>query len=317
MAGRKDPYEVLGVARDADEKAIQTRFRKLAREHHPDLNPDDEAAETRFKEVTEAHRVLSDPELRSNYDEFGEIALETGFDAEAARHARDSFGSGFGRGQSFETGFGRGGLEDLFGQMFSGGGRREAGGFAMPGHDAEARLELEFVEAAFGGEKSLTLTRAGVNGSSAPETIKVRIPAGVDSGGRLRIPGKGGPGIGGGPPGDLWVTLRVRPHPFFQRDGSNLSLDLPITVTEAIRGADIVVPTLDSTVVLTVPPGTSSGTRLRLKKKGIRRPGGAEPGDLFVRVQIRVPQDLDESAEAALDELARFEEPEPRSKLGV
>jgi DnaJ-class molecular chaperone len=317
MIERKDPYEVLGVAQDADAKEIQKRYRKLAREYHPDLNPDDAEAEARFKDISEAHRILGDPELRANYDEFGPISLEQGFDADEARKAQAGFGSPFAAGGahpgagggSFEFG----GLEDLFGQFFGGaGGRRD---LSMAGPDVEARLELDFLEAVFGGEKALTLGRPGASGAVTSETIKVRIPAGVDTGGRLRIPGKGGPGVGNGPAGDLWVTLSVRPHPVFERKGANLQLELPISVVEAIRGAEVEVPTLDGSVVLSVPPGTHGGTRLRLKGKGVPRATGGDPGDLLVRVQIRVPQQLDDAANEALDELSRYEDADIRARI--
>jgi DnaJ-class molecular chaperone len=317
MIERKDPYEVLDVAPDADAKEIQKRYRKLAREHHPDLNPDDPEAEARFKDISEAYRILGDAELRSSYDEFGAISLEPGFDAEEARQAQAGFGSPFGaRGGAgharSEQAFG-GGLEDLFGQFFAGG--REQQELRMAGPDLEATLELDFLEAVFGGEKALTLAPSRAGGPLAPETIKVRIPRGVDTGGRLRIPGKGAPGFGNGPAGDLWVTLSVRPHPFFVRDGTNLSLELPISVREAIRGANVEVPTLEGSVVMSIPPGTHSGTRLRLKRKGVAPARGGEPGDLFVRIQIRVPEALDEDADAALDKLAAFEDPDIRSAL--
>jgi len=315
MIERKDPYKVLGVARDADAKAIQKRFRKLAREHHPDLHPDDAQAEARFKDISEAHRILGDPEMRALYDEFGDMALEPGFDAKSARQARDAFGANFARhsGPS-ESGFHMGGLEGLFGELFGRQGS-DSRSFSMRGQDLEAELELDFAEAAFGGERSLTLSRPIRGAHPVPETIKVRIPPGVDSGGRLRIPGKGAAGIGDGPAGDLWVTLRVRPHRIFQRDGANLNLEVPIGVVEAIRGAEIEVPTLDGRVKLTIPPGTHSGTRLRLKGKGVPRAKGGARGDLFVRVQIRVPQKLDDAESAALDVLAANPDEQIRAHL--
>ena len=143
----------------------------------------------------------------------------------------------------------------------------------------------------------------------------MRIPPGVDSGGRLRIPGKGGPGVGGGPPGDLHVELRVRPHRLFAREGRNLTFDLPITVSEAIRGAKVEVPTLDGRATLTIPPGTDSGTRLRLRGKGVPDPRGGAPGDLLARISIRVPRDLDDAAKRALDAVAQLEDRDIRKEL--
>jgi DnaJ-class molecular chaperone len=307
-----DLYEVLGVARDADTDAIRKAYRKLARKHHPDLNPGDKAAEERFKEISRAWEVLENPERRRNYDEFGEISLEAGFDAEKARQAREAFGTRFGTAGSAE-GFGEefefGDLDDLMGRYF--GGRAQGRTLRMRGADLEASLELDFLDAVRGGEQRLTLARPG----GGSESITVRIPAGVDTGGRLRIPGKGAPGIGGGPPGDLSVALRVRPHRVFRREGRDLTFDLPISVAEAIRGAKVEVPTLDGRATLTIPPGTDSGTRLRLRGKGVPSPRGGPAGDLFARIQIRVPRRLDDSAKAAVDAFERAEDRDLRKEL--
>ncbi len=313
----RDPYEILGVARDAPVDAIRKAYRKLARKNHPDLNPGDQPAEERFKEISQAWEVLEDPVRRRNYDEFGAVSLEAGFDAEKARSAREAFGSRFGTGarpgaEGFAEEFEFGDLDDLLGRYFGGrGGAR--GNLRMRGPDLEATLELDFLDAVRGGEQRLTLARDG----GGPDTITVRIPPGVDTGGRLRIAGKGGPGVGGGPPGDLSVLLRVRPHRVFRREGRDLTFDLPIGVAEAIRGAKVEVPTLDGRATLTVPAGTDSGTRLRLRGKGVPDPRGGAPGDLYARIQIRVPRHLDDAAAGAVDALARAEDPEIRKELFV
>ncbi len=312
MAESENLYHVLGVAPDADLETIRKAHRKLARQYHPDLNPGDAAAEERFKEVSRAWEVLQDPAKRRDYDEFGEISLEAGFDADQARHAREAFGQRFGGGgfpggQAGEFEFGD--LDDLMGRFFGGGSGR-AQGVRMPGQDVEATLELEFADAVRGGEKRLTLGRP-----EGPETIRVRIPPGVDDGGRLRVPGKGGPGAGGGVPGDLWVRLRVRPHRIFRRNGRDLQLDVPVTVSEAIRGAAVEVPTLDGTVTLQVPAGSDSGTRLRLRGKGVPAGGGRSAGDLIVRIEIRVPRELDDDAREALAEIERVEDGDVRKEL--
>jgi DnaJ-class molecular chaperone len=318
MADKKDLYEILGVSRDADRDAIRRAYRKLARQNHPDLNPGDKAAEERFKDISKAWEVLEDAEKRRNYDEFGEVSLEAGFDPEKARQAREAFGARFGfsgqpgAGQSAEE-FHFGGIDDLLGNLF--GGNVEGRGFRLRGADLETRLELDFLEAVRGGEKRLTVTRPTAEGGATTETVTVRIPPGVDSGGRLRLQGKGAPGIGGGPPGDLHVGLQVRPHRVFRREGRDLVVELPITVREAILGGRVEVPTLDGRATLTVPPGTQGGTRLRMRGKGVPSPRGGPAGDLLVRVQIRVPREVDDEAKAALDALGRFDDPELRKGL--
>jgi DnaJ-class molecular chaperone len=325
MASREkgNLYETLGVARDADAKAIKKAYRKLARQYHPDVNPGDTAAEERFKSISEANAVLSDSEKRRNYDEFGEVSLEGGFDADAARRAREAFGARFGTGGRAEgfPGFGGqsfefGDLEDLLGGAFGGrGGGRRGRGRQMRGEDIQASLELDFMEAARGGERRLTITRPNPAGAAITETVTVRIPPGVGDGGRIRLPQKGGQGLGGGPPGDLWATIRVRPHPVFRRDGRSLHVEVPISVREAIRGAKIEIPTLEGRATLTIPPGTDSGQKLRLRGKGIADPGGGAPGDLIVTVQIRVPRDLSDEVLEQVDELAAFDPPDLREEL--
>jgi DnaJ-class molecular chaperone len=314
---KRDLYQVLGVARDADADTLKKAYRKLARRHHPDVNPGDKAAEEKFKEISEAYDVLSDPTKRRNYDEFGEISLQGGFDAEQARRAREAFGARFGGGMGggprFESGepFEFGDLDDLLGRF--GFGRGASGRAAgLRGSDLEAELELEFLEAAKGGEKRLTLQLAGEDGRVRTQTLTVRIPPGVADGGRIRLRGRGAPGLGGGPPGDLWATVRVRPHPVFRREGRNLVVDVPLSVAEAIRGAKIEVPTLDGRATLTIPPGTDSGQKLRLRGKGIASPSGGAPGDLYVVVQIRVPKRLDADT---LDKLASAGPDELRKEL--
>jgi DnaJ-class molecular chaperone len=324
MPPERDLYKVLGVARDADAETLKKAYRKLARRHHPDVNPGDKAAEEKFKEISEAYDVLSDPTKRRNYDEFGEISLQGGFDAEQARRAREAFGARFGGGPEaeFRT-YGAGGepfefgdLDDLLGR-FGFGGRGGAAGRAagLRGSDVEATLELDFLEAAKGGEKRLTLQLAGEDGRLRTETLTVRIPPGVSDGGRIRLRGKGAPGLGGGPPGDLWAQVRIRPHPVFRREGRDVLLDVPVTVAEAIRGAKIEVPTLEGRATVTVPPGTDSGQKLRLRGKGVPDPSGGPPGDLYVLIQIRVPKNLDPESLAHADALADAGPDDPRREL--
>jgi len=308
--GKRDLYSVLGVARGADADEIRKAYRKLARRHHPDVNPGDTVAEDAFKQVSEAYAVLSNEGRRRDYDEFGEIALEAGFDADKAREARASFGQHFGGGagaagfagegaERFEFG----GLEDLFSDLFERRGWSETPR-SRRGPDFEAELELDFLESVCGGEKRLSFARPGPDGEIRPETLTVRIPPGVADGGRIRLRGKGGPGSGEGLHGDLYARVTVRPHRVFRREARDIYFDLPLNVSEATLGAQVSVPTLDGRATLTIPPGTDSGSRLRLRGKGVPDPSGGAPGDLYAVVQIRVPRGL--SPEAG-EQLAKLE----------
>jgi curved DNA-binding protein len=312
-APRKDPYAVLGVSRDADGDAIRRAYHKLARELHPDVNPDDKVAEERFKRVSEANAVLSDPEKRSAFDEFGEIALDPNFDAARARQANQAFGGGFG---GFSGGApGGGGIEDLFSNLFSRGGGPagfRGGPLRRAGSDLEATLSLDFSEAALGGEQRLTINRPTADGGSRTETVTVRIPAGVSDGGQIRLRGKGGEGHGGGPPGDLFARIRVRPHALFRREKRDLYIDVPITVKEAILGSKVEVPTLTGRITVSVPPGTDGGTKLRLRGKGVPSPSGGQAGDLFAVIQIKVPDDLEGDAKSRLEASSEFDIPDLR-----
>jgi DnaJ-class molecular chaperone len=316
---KRDLYAILGVARDSEADALRSAYRKLARQFHPDVNPGDKAAEDRFKEISRAYDVLSDPEKRRNYDEFGEVSLEAGFDATHAREARDRFESRFGRGaqsggftppgaESFEFGD----LDDLLGRYFR--SRGEEADFRARGSDVAAQLALELLDALRGGTQ--TLVFASPDGGGAPEKITVRIPPGVRDGGRIRIPGRGRPGLGGGPAGDLWVRIRVRPHPVFTREGDDLHLRVPISVREAVLGAKIEVPLPEGRATVSVPAGTDSGRKLRLRGKGARDPETGTAGDLYVDIEIRVPRGLDEAAQKQLAELlGPQDDPELRKDL--
>jgi DnaJ-class molecular chaperone len=318
---KKDLYSVLGVSRDADEDQIRKAYRQLARRYHPDVNPGDKEAEETFKTISEAYSVLSDAERRRNYDEFGEVSLEGGFDAEKARQAREAFGRRFGAGGRGGGFFARGGesfhfddLEGLFSDLFARGGRggRPRG---RRGADQEVEIELDFVDAVRGGEQRLSLARPTADGGVRRETLTVRIPPGVGDGGRIRLRGKGSEGLGDGEPGDLYARIRVRPHPFFRREGRDLYLDLPVGVSEATLGAKVQVPTLEGRVTLTIPAGSDSGSKLRLRGKGVPSPSGGAPGDLYVVVQIRVPRDLPPEAAKKLEELAEYEPADLRKEL--
>ncbi len=301
----RDPYTQLGVKRDADAGTIKKAYRKLAQQYHPDRNEGDAAAEERFKQVSAAYAVLSDEKRRKNYDEFGEIALDPNFDAEKARQAGAAgFGGGFGGfpGGGFRTQRGEnvefqdlGGFGSLFEDLLRGSQPQPR---QQRGADLETEIELEFADAVLGCERRITL-----DSGAAQKNLTVRIPPGVDEGAKIRLGGKGREGLNGGPPGDLYARVKIRPHAYFKRSEKNLNLDVPISFGEAVKGATIEVPTLTGKVNLRIPAGTDGGSRLRLRGKGVPGRGDAAAGDLYVTVQIRVPKKLDEAAIDALDEL--------------
>jgi curved DNA-binding protein len=290
-----NPYKDLGVSRSASQDEIRKAYRKLAAQFHPDKNPDDKAAEERFKAVNAAHQVLGDATKRALYDEFGEVALREGFNVEAARahgRMRSPFGGNRGGGSfSFEDILGNGNIGDIFGDMFRGqsrGGRR-----AARGQDVGTEVAVELASAIAGTEVRVQL--------QADREITVRIPPGAGDGDKVRVAGRGMPGDQGGPAGDLTITVRVRPHAFFRRDGLDLELDLPLTPREAFEGAKVAVPTPEGEVSLKVPAGTQSGQRTRLRGKGVKRQG--KVGDLYVRFQVRLPEQASKRVAKAIAEL--------------
>lgn len=312
----KSLYTLLGVKKSATKDEIKTAYRKLAKKYHPDRNPGDKKAEERFKEISGAFETLSDREGRKLYDEFGDDALQPGFDAAKARAYRtwqsratggirfeDAF-AGAGRGSG---GFSFDNLGDVFGDLF--GGKKRDGGFTedmfrrgpKKGGDAESKITIRFEEAIKGVQKQLTLSSQG----GPQQKLKVRIPSGVEDGQRIRLAGKGMPGPGGGQPGDLFLTVQVKKHAYFERDGTNLLLRVPITIPEAILGARIEIPTLDRPVKMTVPKGSQSGDTLRLKGKGVPPRGKRAAGDLYVTLSIRVPENTGDDMMTKLAE--RFE----------
>lgn len=294
----RDPYEILGVPRDASQEDVRRAYRRSARAHHPDVSKEPEA-EARFKDISEAYDVLRDPERRAAYDRFGpdwRAARQAGAGAGRRRASRRSSADG-GTGGAFEEEvrfedvedlFDGSGFGDVFGDLFRG-GRGGGGGFSMGGPDMEAVLELSLEEAGRGGRR-----RISIDGRS----IEVDIPPGVTDGQRIRLAGQGSAGVGGGPAGDLYLRVRLRPHPRFRVDGRDLHVELAVPPADAALGATVEVATLDGTARVRVPPGSSSGRRLRLRGKGLPNPSGG-PGDLYAAVRIVVPRVLtDEEREA-------------------
>ncbi len=311
---KRDFYEVLGVSRSASKDEIRKAYKKLARKFHPDVKPADPDAEKKFSEITEAYDVLSDEDKRKNFDQFGH-GFRGGSGGGGAGNPFQGFGGGAGGagGASFD-------LDDLLGGMFGGGGQGGGSPFgggrrAQPrpqkGVDAKADITIPFTMAVEGGDYSLSVQQG-----SKSERLSIKIPAGIDNGQTIRLAGQGGPGISGGPAGDLLVTIEIAPHPCFRRDGSNLLVDVPLTPSEAALGAKIDVPTLtDGLVVLSVPPGTSSGAKLRLRGKGVRNPKTGDRGDQFVVLKIVLPKELSDEARALYQQLAELPIVDPRDGL--
>jgi molecular chaperone DnaJ len=345
---KRDYYKVLDVARNAAAADIKKAYRRLAMKFHPDRNPEDKEAEERFKECKEAYEVLTDPQQRATYDQFGHAGVE------AARGR----GSGFGTADAFGDMFG-----EVFSDIFGGGRRGRAQVFR--GADLRYELELELDQAVFGDSIDIDFHTLGecetCGGSGAakgstlvtcdtcsghgqvrisqgffsiqqtcprckgrgqviakpcehchgqgrvrrPKTLAVKVPAGVDNGDRIRLTGEGEAGRNGGPPGDLYVEIHVREHPLFERDGSHLSCEVPISFATAVIGGEVQVPTLDGHVLLKIPSETQSGRVFRLREKGVRPVRGGEVGDLFCRVVVETPVNLSDEQR---DIVTQFEE---------
>ena len=349
MAEKRDYYEVLGVSKNASEDEIKRAYKKLARKYHPDMNPGDKEAEEKFKEVNEANEVLSNPEKKAKYDQFGFAGVDP------------NYGAGQG-GYGGAGGFDFGDLGDIFGSFF-GGGRRNPNA-PQRGESIRASLSVEFTEAAFGCEKSITIDRfeqcptckgKGCAPGTTPEvctechgtgtvtqaqrtpfgmmqsqtvcpkcrgkgqiihqpcpdcrgagvvrkrrTIQVNIPAGIDNGQTISLRGQGHSGKNGGPAGDLLITVMVRPHEIFRRDGTAVFCEAPITFTQAVLGGTLEIPTIDGKVKYDIPEGTQTGTVFRLRGKGIPVLNGRGRGDQYVTVNIETPRNLNREQKEAL-----------------
>ncbi|MDP4109710.1 MAG: molecular chaperone DnaJ [Bacillota bacterium] len=352
---KRDYYEVLGISRSASEDEIKKAYRKLAKQYHPDVNPGDKTAEMKFKEVSEAYGILSDPQKRQMYDNYGHAGVDPSYGAGGP----GGFGGGF-------DGFDLGSIfEGVFGGAFGGQQRRNA---PQKGETLRYGLDLTFEEAAFGCEKEVTVMRAedcgdcggsgaqkgtsaetcdlcrgsgqvkttqrtpfGVFSSASPchkcrgtgkiiktpcskcggsgrvrktRQIRVAVPAGIDDGQSISLRGEGGFGKNGGPKGDILVTMSIRPHPIFTRDGSDVIVEIPITFIQAALGDELIVPTIDGKIKYTVPEGTQTGTVFRIKNKGIPNINGHGRGDQFVKVNIETPKNLTASQKEALRQFA-------------
>ena len=384
---KHDYYETLGVPRKADTEEIRKAYRKLARKHHPDLNPGDKSAEDRFKNVQEAYDVLSDPKKRPMYDQFGfysengAAAAGQGGPGSEPHGAHFDF-SGFDFSDSGAPGgaghrpgaahAGSGGFRDIFSQFFGGGGEA-AHPEAEKGGDLEYVMNIDFWQAikgtqtrvnitrydicdtcrgsgsTGGGESvcqqckgtghvsqmagamkfNLTCPRCGGSGklrNACPgcggegriahtESVEIRIPPGARDGSRLRVAGKGNAGTMGGAPGDLYITTKVEPHPFFRREGDNIEITVPVAVWEAALGAKIEVPTIDGRTLLKIPQGTTNAQRFRLREKGVLNLRTNQRGDQIVEVAIVAPEPRDERTRELLREMAKLHPEDPRSEM--
>ena len=323
----RDYYEVLEIPRDASPDAIKKAYRKLARKYHPDVNTGDKKAESKFKEVQAAYDILSDAEKRELFDRYGHAAFE-GMAAAGPQPGGGAWpGQGhppgpnvegfdfndlFRQGGGPDVGGGAGMFEELLGRMRGGGAGRGGGRRAgpKPGQNLEASLSIPFLTAAKGGETEIRMEREG-----RAETRVVKIPPGIESGAKLRLRGQGEPGEKGAPNGDLTIKITVDPHPYFTTDGRNLIVEVPVTIGEAVLGSKVDVPTLDGLKSLPIPPGSSTGLKLRLRGQGLPETGDKPKGDLFVVLKVVVPKTVDEASNELIREFSERNPSQPRDGL--
>jgi DnaJ-class molecular chaperone len=310
----KDYYATLEVPRTASKEEILAAYRRLARKYHPDLNPNDPQAKEKFQQVQTAFDVLNDPQKREMYDRYGPA-----FEHAGGPGGGQAWSGARGGPQGFDIN-----LEDLFGgsahgggfadlfKQFSSRGKDAKGGKKGParGEDVQLEITVPLATAVSGGERQIALTHA----DGKRETIQVKIPAGIEDGQKIRLRGQGQPSPLGGPAGDAFLTVRVAPHPHFRRTGNRLDVQVPITLVEALEGAKIDLPTPHGVIALTIPPGSSSGAKLRLKGQGVR-PAKGSPGDLFAELQIVLPSGLSDSQRSELIQTLGREHPNPRRDL--
>jgi DnaJ-class molecular chaperone len=315
----EDPYAVLGVGRDASQDEIKRRYRALAKELHPDLNPDKPEVAERFKQITAAYDLVSDPDRRARYDK-GEIDAsgqerpqqfyrDFADDPQAARYyTREGFGDADSLQDLFEGLFGEAAAEGGAGGAGSaGGGRRRSFRMRARGADVSYTLPVDFLDAAKGARRRVTVGDG--------HAIELTIPAGVRDRQTLRLKGQGMPGFEGGAPGDAFVEVHVQPHPLFERKDTNVHLELPVTLAEAVLGGKIQVPTIDGPVSMTVPKGSNSGTTLRLKGRGIVDPKTGQRGDQYVKLRVALPKTADPELEELVRRWAAGHPYDPRAEL--
>jgi len=303
----KDLYEILGLKKDAAEPDVKRAYRKMAMEWHPDKHKGDKAAEDKFKEINKAYETLSDPQKRATYDQFGEAGANFG-----GGGAGGGFNSGGFDFNNFQGNFEGQGFSDIFEAFFTGfGGQRNA---PRKGRNLEFELRVSFEEAAFGCEKELMITRPGRSGEKSSESIKVKIPAGVDNDSVVRLSGKGEPGVNNGPTGDLYVHVRVAPHRDFVRNNFDVHGNINVNMLMAVLGDEIKVNTLQGEVTLRIPAGTQAGKVFKLKGYGIKKLHSEEKGDHFVKVQVIIPNKLSKKEKTLYQELAKEAGLEPGGK---
>lgn len=309
----KDYYGILGVPRTANEKDIKAAYRKLARKYHPDVNPGDKAGEEKFKQINEAHEILSDPDKRKKYDEFGD-QWQYADQLRKAQEQAGAEGTGGGRSYGFRTGgepgqaynFEPEDMDNLFGNLFGGGFRR--GGAtrtrAARGHDIESPVEISLEEAYHGATRTVTIEQG--NGAP-PKRLELKIPAGVKDAGRVRFAGQGQPGLSGGEPGDLYLVVSVLPNDKFERRGDDLATEVPVPLVTAELGGEVEIPTIKGTKLsLKIPPETQNGRVFKLARQGMPKLGTSTFGDLLAKVNIVLPTGLSAREKELFEELKKL-----------
>ena len=329
MAAARDYYKILGVSKNASKEDIKKAYRSLARKYHPDLNPDDKMAEEKFKELQEAHEVLSDEEKRKTYDMFGSAEFRPGGQT-TWRRAGDPGGSSYQYTYSSKD---FPGFEDIFKDIFGfrgdprarrGAGRGAGGTFRdiftyasrekpTKGKDLEYQIEIDFNTAIKGGVRDISISRQRLN-NVITEKLSVKIPPGVATGSKIRVQGKGESG-GRGDKGDLYLRIKVKPHPMFKRKQDDIYLELPITYYEAALGKQVDVPTIDGTAKVSIPSGVQNGTKLRLKGKGVQNVKTKVRGNQYVEIKIVMPDNIKESDKEIFEKLAESSPYDPRTKF--